>query len=172
MIRLMVDHPSFIIRRAVPADAETLVGLILGLAEYERLRHEAEPDADALRRHLAPDAHPRCEAMLAEDRDTGEAIGMALYFYNYSTFLTAWGIFLEDLFVVPHRRGGGIGFALLRHLARRAVEQGCRRLDWNVLDWNEPAIAFYQGLGAKPLDDWTTMRLTGEPLLRLGQTDG
>jgi len=162
---------AFKIRPATSEDAPALVDLILGLAEYERLRHEAAPDVEALRRHLAPDASPRCEALIAED-NAGRPVGLALYFYNYSTFLTAWGIFLEDLFVVPECRGQGIGMALLRRLGQRAVEQGCRRLDWNVLDWNEPAIGFYKSLGARPMDDWTTMRLTGEALATLGRSDG
>lgn len=155
----------------MPDDAERLVDLIIGLAEYERLGHEAEPDAAALRRHLAPDASPRCEAFIAEDAD-GRALGMALYFYNYSTFLTAWGLYLEDLFVLPDYRGHGVGIGLFRAVARRAVEQGCRRLDWNVLDWNAPAIDFYHRLGARHMKEWNTMRLTGDALAELGREDG
>jgi len=157
------------IRPAGPADAETLVSLILELAEYERLTHEAVPDAEALRKHLAPEAQPRCEALIAEQ--DGQPIGFALYFHNYSTFLTRWGIYLEDIYVKPAYRGKGTGFALLKRVAEIAVERGCRRLDWAVLDWNEPAIAFYRKLGARPMDDWTTMRLTGEALEKLGRVD-
>lgn len=162
---------SFTIRPATPADAPALIDLILGLADYERLRHEATPDVEALRRHLAPDASPRCEAFIAETAE-GKPIGIALYFFNYSTFLTAWGIYLEDLFVLPEHRGGGVGLALFKSVARRAVELKCRRLDWAVLDWNEPAIGFYKSLGAKAMDDWTTMRLTGDALAQLGRVDG
>mgnify|MGYP006280124601 CR=1 FL=1 len=146
------------IRRATPDDAPTLVQLILELAEYEKLRHEAEPDAEALRRQLAPDAQPRCEALLAE-AEGGEAVGFALFFHNYSTFLTNFGLYLEDLYVRPEHRGQGLGFGLLQRVAQIADERGCQRLDWAVLDWNEPAIDFYEQLGAEPLDDWTTMRL-------------
>jgi diamine N-acetyltransferase len=146
------------IRHATPDDAPTLVQLILELAEYEKLRHEAEPDAEALRRQLAPDAQPRCEALLAE-AEGGEAVGFALFFHNYSTFLTNFGLYLEDLYVRPDHRGQGLGFGLLQRVAQIAEERGCQRLDWAVLDWNEPAIAFYEQLGAEPLDDWTTMRL-------------
>lgn len=145
------------IRSATPDDADTLAHLILKLAEYEKLRDEAEPDADALRRHLAADAQPRCEALIAEVGDT--PVGFALFFHNYSTFLTNFGLYLEDLYVEPDYRGQGIGFRLLQQIARIAAERGCQRLDWAVLDWNEPAIQFYEQLGAKPLDDWTTMRL-------------
>ncbi|GIV58589.1 MAG: GNAT family N-acetyltransferase [Bacteroidetes bacterium] len=160
--------PAFRLRPATPDDAEHLVRLIRALADYERLAHEAHPDADRLRRQLAPDATPPLEALIAEN-EAGEAIGFALYFYHYSTFLTSWGLYLEDLFVVPEARGQGVGFALLRHLARRAVARGCPRLDWAVLDWNVQAIRFYEKLGARPLDDWTTMRLDGEALARLGE---
>ena len=146
------------IRPAEPADADTLVSLILELASYERLLDEAEPSADHLRRQLGSDAHPRCDAVLAETED-GTAVGFALFFHNYSTFLTNFGLYLEDLFVRPTYRGEGIGFALLQRVAEIAHERGCRRLDWAVLDWNTEAIDFYDDLGAEPLDDWTTMRL-------------
>ena len=157
---------TYHLRAAGPEDAERLAALILELADYERLRHEARPDAHALAAHLAPDARPRCEALLAEV--DGEAVGFALYFPNYSTFLTRWGIYLEDLYVRPDWRGRGIGFALLRRVAQATVERGGRRLDWSVLDWNAPALDFYRRLGARPLDDWTTMRLAGDALRRLG----
>jgi diamine N-acetyltransferase len=146
------------IRPAVPDDAPVLVELILELATYEKLRDEADPDADTLRRQLAPDAQPRCEALLAET-DEGDPVGFALFFHNYSTFLTNFGLYLEDLFVRPAYRGEGLGFALLQRVAQIADERGCQRLDWAVLDWNTPAIDFYEQLGAQPLDDWTTMRL-------------
>lgn len=155
---------DFVIRRALPADAPTLCRLIDGLAEFERLSHESNPDARALASHLSPDANPRCDALVAEDRASGRALGFALFFPNYSTFLTGWGIYLEDLFVEPEARGRGIGKALLAAVAREAVLRGARRLDWSVLTWNEGAIGFYQSIGAKPMDDWKTMRLSGEAL--------
>lgn len=146
------------IRPATPDDAPTLAQLILELAEYEKLLDEAHPDADVLRRQLAADAQPRCEALIAESEE-GDAVGFALFFHNYSTFLTNFGLYLEDLFVRPAYRGQGLGFALLQRVARIAEQRGCQRLDWAVLDWNTPAIDFYEQLGAQPLDDWTTMRL-------------
>ena len=146
------------IRPATPDDAPTLVQLILELAEYEKLRDEADPSVKALRHQLAADAQPRCEALIAEVEGKGP-VGFALFFHNYSTFLTNFGLYLEDLFVRPDHRGQGIGFALLQRVAQIAAERGCQRLDWAVLDWNTPAIRFYEQLGAEPLDDWTTMRL-------------
>ncbi len=160
---------SFHIREATPADAERLTYLINALAGYEHLEHESNPDAEALARHLSPGAQPRCHALVAEK--DGEVVGMALYFFNYSTFLTRWGIFLEDLFVLPDFRGTGIGFALLKALARVAVSHDCQRLDWNVLDWNQLAIDFYQKLGAEPLAGWTTMRLAGDALQQMGASE-
>ena len=160
----------FRIRSATPSDAPALAGLIRELAAYERLSHEAEPDADALAKHLADDASPRCNAFIAEA--DGEPLAFALYFYSYSTFLTRWGVYLEDLYVRPEHRGKGIGYALLRRVAQEAVSRGCRRMEWAVLNWNEPAIAFYRRIGARPMDDWTTMRLSGEALERIGAQDG
>jgi GNAT superfamily N-acetyltransferase len=150
----------FTLRPAGPDDAEILVSLILELAEYEKMTDEAQPDAEALRAHLDPDANPRCDALLAEDDATGEAVGFALFFQNYSTFLSRWGIYLEDLYVKPEFRGEGIGFALLKRVAEIADERGCRRLEWSVLNWNQLAIDFYRRLGARAMDEWTTMRLT------------
>jgi diamine N-acetyltransferase len=140
-----------------------LVDLIVELATYEKLRDQANPDPGALRRHLAPDAQPRVEAVLAENRG-GTPIGFALFFRNYSTFLTNFGMYLEDLYVRPVHRGRGVGGALLRRVAQIAQERGCQRLDWAVLDWNAPAIAFYESLGAEPLDDWTTLRLSEDAI--------
>lgn len=151
------------IRKATSDDAETLVDLILELAAYEQLLDEAEPSADLLREHLSEEALTGCEALLAETED-GTAVGFALFFHNYSTFLTNAGLYLEDLFVRPTYRNEGIGFALLQRLAQIAQERGCRRMDWAVLDWNQEAIDFYRQLGAESLDDWTTMRLTEEAI--------
>jgi len=154
------------IRTAAPDDAPLLVEFILALADYEKLLHEAQPDADQLQRDLT---QGRIHALIAEDRAADRAVGFALYFYNYSTFLTRRGIYLEDLFVRPDDRGRGAGLALLRRLAQIAIDEGCGRLEWSVLDWNEPSIRFYKQLGAVPMDEWTTMRVTGEALQHLGK---
>jgi diamine N-acetyltransferase len=151
------------IRKATPDDAEILQELILELAAYERLLDEAEPSVDLLREHLSEEALTGCEALIAEtERET--AVGFALFFHNYSTFLTNAGLYVEDLFVRSTYRGEGIGFALLQRLAEIAEERGCRRMEWAVLDWNTDAIDFYAGLGAEPLDDWTLMRLDEEAI--------
>jgi len=155
---------SFTIRPAVPSDAADLVRLINALAEYEKLRHESNPDEATLADQLSGDASPRIEAIIAHDEATGQAVGFALYFHNYSTFLTNFGLFLEDLFVDPAFRGQGIGLALFKSLARIAVDRGCKRLDWNVLDWNAPAIRFYEQLGATALSEWDTMRLKADQI--------
>lgn len=153
------------IRKATPEDADTLVELILELAAYEKLLDEAEPSADLLREHLSAEALTGCEALIAEtERDT--AIGFALFFHNYSTFLTNAGLYVEDLFVKPTYRGEGIGFGLFQRLAQIAEERGCLRMDWSrrPSGWNTDAIEFYEDLGAEPLDDWTTMRLDEEAI--------
>ncbi len=152
------------VRPATPADIPTIARLILALADYERLAHEAVPDEARLREHLFG-PRPYCECLIAED--AGVAVGFALFFHNYSTFLTRPGVYLEDLFVLPECRGRGHGKALLVALARLAVDRGCGRLEWSVLDWNEPAIRFYESLGAKPMNEWTVYRVTGESLTRL-----
>lgn len=161
---------DYIIRPAHADDADTIATLILELAEYENLTHEAAPDIEALRQHLSPENTPYCEALLALHEPTNKAIGFALFFQNYSTFLTRWGIYLEDLYVQPAFRGQGIGSSLLKRLAQIAVERECKRLDWSVLTWNEPAIGFYNRLGAKPLEAWSGMRLQGEALIELGSS--
>ncbi|PEN10364.1 GNAT family N-acetyltransferase [Longibacter salinarum] len=161
------------IRKATPDDADVLVTLIRELAEYEKLLDEAEPDADRLRAQLHEDAQPRCEALIAETvGEEGEPVGFALFFANYSTFLTRFGIYLEDLFVRPEFRGQGVGFRLLRRVATIAAARGCERMDWAVLNWNTPAIDFYRQIGAEPLDDWTTMRLTGDAIHSLAGKGG
>ena len=152
------------IRPATKDDVPAIAKLIRDLAEYERLSHAVVLDESRLREDLFG-PRPYAEVLLAED--AGRIVGFALFFHNYSTFLARPGIYLEDLFVEPEHRGKGHGKALLRAIARLAVERGCGRLEWSVLDWNEPSIQFYQSLGAKPLDDWTAYRLTGEALTRL-----
>jgi GNAT superfamily N-acetyltransferase len=157
----MSGRGSIRIRPAMPSDVPLILNLIRGLAEYERLSDRCVATEDALLEHLFG-PHPFCEVIIAED-DGGPA-GFALFFHNYSTFLSRPGVYLEDLFVVPERRGAGFGRALLSHLAEITVKRGCGRLEWAVLDWNEPAIGFYKRLGARLLDDWTTCRLDGEAL--------
>lgn len=152
------------IRPAVESDTPAILQLILGLAEYEKLSHEVVATEDRLR-HTLFGAQPGAEVLLAHA--DSECAGFALFFPNYSTFLGQPGIYLEDLFVKPHWRGQGIGFALLQRLASLALERGCGRIDWQVLDWNQPSIDFYRKLGACPLDNWTTYRLTGEALQQL-----
>ena len=155
---------SIRIRAATVEDVPLILALIRGLAEYERLAHECVATDEQLRASLFG-AQPGAEVVIAEA--DGEAAGFALFFHNYSTFLARRGIYLEDLFVWPRFRGRGIGRALLAHLARLAVERGCGRLEWSVLDWNEPAIRFYRALGAVAQDEWTVMRVAGDALTRL-----
>lgn len=154
------------IRSATPADVPVICQLIRDLAEYEHLTQDVILQEDRLREHLFG-SRPYAEVLLAEIN--GEVIGLALFFHNYSTFLGQPGIYLEDLFVKPAQRGQGHGKALLLALARLAVERGCGRLEWSVLNWNEPAIQFYQALGAVPMKEWTVYRLTGDALQRAGK---
>lgn len=140
--------------------------LIRGLAEYERLASEAVLTEADIRDSLFGE-HPAAEVLIAEVG--GIAAGFALFFHNYSTFLGRRGLYLEDLFVFPAHRGKGIGRALMARLARLAVERKCGRFEWWVLDWNEPAIRFYESLGARAMSDWTVYRLTGDPLARLAR---
>jgi GNAT superfamily N-acetyltransferase len=149
------------IRPATVADTPTIARLIRALAEYERLAHEVVLDEGRLREHLFG-SRPFAEVLLAEEADT--VVGFALIFHNYSTFLGKPGLYLEDLFVLPEQRGRGHGKALLVALARLAVERGCGRLEWSVLNWNEPALRFYRALGAMPMNEWTVYRLTGDAL--------
>lgn len=153
------------IRPATQDDVPTIAALIRGLAEYERLSQEVTLDETALREHLFG-VRRFAEVLLAEDA-RGIVAGFALFFHNYSTFLTKPGLYLEDLFVLRERRGAGYGKALLARLAAIAVERGCGRLEWSVLDWNEPSIAFYRSLGAVAMDDWTGYRIAGDALSTL-----
>jgi GNAT superfamily N-acetyltransferase len=149
------------IRKAQQQDTPLICQLIRELAEYERLSHEVVVEESRLREHLFG-PRPFAQVLLAED--AGDVVGFAFYFFTYSTFLGRPGIYLEDLFVRPAHRGKGHGKALLIQLARIAVEQGCGRVEWAVLNWNEPAIRFYQSLEAKPMTEWTVYRLTGQSL--------
>jgi len=152
------------IRAARPADVSLVLAFIRELAVYERLEHQVvATEADVAAALFGP--RPYAEVVLGCLGD--EAVGFALFFHNFSTFLGRPGIYLEDLFVRPAARGAGVGRRLLAHLAHLALERGCGRLDWAVLDWNEPSIGFYRSLGAAALDDWKTFRLSGEALARL-----
>lgn len=155
------------IRPAKSEDVETIFQLIQSLAEYEKLSHQVTGTVALLHDHLFG-AHPCIEALLADHQ--GKSIGFALFFTNYSTFLTKPGIYLEDLFVMIEYRGMGVGKAILSALARLALERNCGRLEWSVLDWNEPAIAFYQRIGATVLPDWRICRVTGEAIAQLGSS--
>ena len=153
------------VRAATPADAELIVGFIRGLAAYEKLLHEVKIDAASVAAALfGPNPRAFCDIAEAD----GAPIGFALWFYNFSTFEGAFGIYLEDLFVVPEARGGGAGMALMRRLAERCRDEGLARLEWAVLDWNAPSIAFYDRLGAKAKTEWITRSLSGTALTALG----
>jgi len=145
-------------------DVPLIAELIRALARYEKLEHEVVLTEEKLSDSLFGERQ-YAETIIAED--DGQPVGFALFFHNYSTFLAQPGLYLEDLFVVPEKRGAGVGRALLERLAQIAVERGCGRLEWAVLDWNVDAIRFYQRLGAKPNADWTVYRLTGNPLRAL-----
>jgi GNAT superfamily N-acetyltransferase len=156
------------IEPARPGDVAEIVALVRELAEYERLLDQVRlVPADLQRDLFGP--RPYAEAVMA--RVGTEAVGFALWFHNYSTFEGRPGLYLEDLFVRPSRRGCGHGAALLRYLARIAVERGCARFEWAVLDWNEPAIAFYRRLGAVAMDEWTINRVSGDALRALAAAD-
>jgi len=158
---------TWVLRAATPADAEDIFRLVKALAEYEKLTHEVTGDVDRLREHLFG---PRCYAEVIVAEMDGRTVGFALFLHNYSTFRTAPGIYLEDLFVEPAHRGRGIGTALLRAVARVARERDCARLQWAVLEWNAPAIRFYERQGAELLGDWRLCRVTAEALARLART--
>ncbi len=149
------------IRAATEQDTKVILSFIKGLADYERLSHEVLVTEELLRDSLFG-TNPSAEVLIAFEG--GEPAGFALFFHNYSTFLGQKGLFLEDLFVNPDRRGHGIGKALLAELAKIAMERNCGRLEWAVLDWNEPAINFYKSLNAKLMDKWRAFRVTGEAL--------
>ena len=151
-------------RPAEKRDVGIIMGFIKELAEYESLAHEVVADALSVERSLFG-AHPVAEALIAEFETT--PIGFALYFPTFSTFVGRPGLYLEDLYVRPNMRGKGVGTLLLQHVARLARERGCGRLEWSVLNWNKPAIRFYEALGARAMDDWTVYRLTDDHLSKL-----
>ncbi len=150
------------LRPAQESDLDTVIELVHALAEYERQPEAVKLDRDAFGQHLFG-PRPFAEVILAET-DGGEVVGFALFFHNFSTWEGCPGIYLEDLFVRPEYRGAGYGKALLVALARIAVQRGCKRFEWSVLDWNEPSIAFYKALGAVPKDEWTVYRVAGPAL--------
>ncbi len=149
------------LRRATAGDVADIVRLVRALAEYERLLHEVTSTEADFRERLFG-ACPLAHAILAEAE--GAAVGLALYYHTFSTFTGRPDLFLEDLFVMPTYRGRGIGLALFRHLAGIARDEGCRRIEWRVLDWNKPAIDFYRRIGAQPMTDWNVQRLEGPAL--------
>ncbi len=155
---------SLSIREARPGDETLILGFIRELADYEKLSDEVVATPAHLVRSLFAE-NPKVFALVAESG--GEPIGFALYFFNYSTFLGKHGLYLEDLYVRESRRGEGAGKALLARLARIALDRDCGRMEWSVLDWNAPSIAFYKSLGAEAMDEWTVYRMTGEALATL-----
>ncbi|MCP3750502.1 GNAT family N-acetyltransferase [Pseudomonas sp. SBB6] len=152
---------SLTIRPARRDDAAQILAFITELADYERARHEVIASVADIERTLFDDGVKALSLICERD---GQAIGYAVYFYSYSTWLGRNGIYLEDLYITPEQRGGGAGKQLLRHIAIEACENGCGRLEWSVLDWNEPAIQFYKSLGALPQDEWVRYRLEGAGL--------
>ncbi len=155
---------QFLIRPATIDDTPLVLKFIKGLAEYERLEHEVVATEAGLRKAMFG-PKPSAEAVIGYSRD--EPIGFAVFFHTFSTFLGSSSLYLEDLFVLPEWRGKGLGRQLLSYLAYVAMARDCQRLEWSVLDWNEPSIRFYQRLGALPRDEWTIYRLSGEALERL-----
>ncbi|MEA5572875.1 GNAT family N-acetyltransferase [Calothrix sp. UHCC 0171] len=166
----MTAPSNVIVRSAQPEDCGAIFNLIQALAEYEKLEDAVTGDASTLKEHLFGsqiNSQRYAEAIIAESE--GQAVGFALFFHNYSTFLTKPGIYLEDIFVLPQYRRQGIGKQLLIQVAQIALERNCGRLEWSVLDWNEPAQAFYRRMGADILDEWRICRVTGAALSKLGQ---
>ena len=159
-------NSSITTRSATPADVPALFSLIRALADYEKLSDAVTGSPEQLADHLFG-VRPYIEAIVAARAD--QVVGFVLFFHSYSTFLTKPGIYLEDLFVLPDYRSQGIGKALLTHLARLAVDRDCGRLEWSVLDWNQPAIGFYKRMGATILPDWRTCRVTGDALITMAQ---
>ena len=152
-------------RKAERSDTELILKFIKELAEYEKMQDEVVADVDDLKQWIFD--KEKAEVIFAIVDNT--EVGFALFFHNFSTFLGRAGIYLEDLYVMPEYRGKGIGKAILKKLAAIAVERGCGRLEWWCLDWNRPSIDFYLSLGAKPMDEWTVYRITGDTLTKLGQ---
>jgi GNAT superfamily N-acetyltransferase len=157
---------SFVLRDAEPRDAEEIFRLVMALAAYEKMLDKVSAKAEDFRTQLFG-LTPRAHAMVAEI--SGRIVGMAIFYFNFSTFHAKPGLYLEDIFVEPDCRGSGIGRAFFGALSRRALAEGCSRMDWSVLDWNAPSIAFYRSLGAVGLNEWTVQRLTAEKLQALAE---
>lgn len=155
------------LRLANPADTGLILQLIRELAEFEQLAHEVHSDEASLREHLFG-LQPRAEVLIVEV--DGAVAGFALWFHHFSTFLGKPGLYLEDLYIRPAYRGGGYGKALMVHLAQIALQRGCGRFEWWVLDWNQRAIEFYRSLGAEPMSEWTVQRVSGTALERLANS--
>ncbi len=164
--RIPTRIPELTLRFAEASDAELLLRLIRELAEYEKLSHDVVADADTIRESLFGEGAV-AEAVIAEYE--GAAVGMAVFFHNFSTFIGRRGMYLEDLYVNPDFRGKGIGETLLAYLAKLAKARDCGRIEWSVLDWNESAIRFYKKLGAGAMDDWTVFRLGVDGIARLAE---
>ena len=158
---------TFTIRPARPNEAGVILDLIRQLAVYERCEKDVVVDEATIYHSLFVERAAEC--LLGEEE--GVVVGFALFFHNVSTFVGRKGLYLEDLFIIPEKRGRGYGKALLKHLAKIAVERGCGRMEWVCLDWNRPSIDFYRSLGAKPMDEWTIYRLQGETLKRLAEDE-
>jgi GNAT superfamily N-acetyltransferase len=158
----------FKIRRATPEDAPTLLALVHALAEYENLSHEVVATPEMFREQLFG-PNPRAEALVA--CESGNPIGLAIFFHNFSTFLGKPGLYVEDIFVLPEARGRGYGRALMVALAQLAVQRGCGRFEWTVLDWNKPAIDFYRSLGAEAKSEWIIQRVSGNALQELARRE-
>jgi GNAT superfamily N-acetyltransferase len=163
-----VRSPVIVVRPATPADVGMVIDMIRALAEYENLSEQCAAEAGPLREHMFGPS-PSVEVLIAEV--DGSTAGFALFFQTYSTFLTRPGLWLEDLFVRPEHRRGGVGNALLARVAQVAAHRGCGRVEWSVLDWNQPAIDFYQRVGARLMDGWTTCRVDGKALTALASGD-
>lgn len=157
---------QFIIKEAEKKNVPIILNFIKSLAEYEKLTHEVTATEESLIETLFS-KNPKAECLIGYENNL--PVAFALFFHNYSTFLAKYGIYLEDLFVLPEKRGKGYGKAMLKKLAELAIERNCGRLEWSVLDWNQPAIEFYKSLGAKPMSEWTTFRLTGSDLNNLAE---
>jgi GNAT superfamily N-acetyltransferase len=155
------------IRFATENDVSTIYKLICELAEFEKLSHQVTATEEGLRKSLFNSNHKKAEVLLAETEEI--AVGFALFFFNYSTFLGKAGVYLEDLYVTPAHRSKGYGERILSHIAKIAVDQDCGRFEWSVLDWNKNAIRFYRKLGAEPLNEWTQFRLAGQNLINLAE---
>ncbi len=161
---IRTKNPDVTIRFATVEDVPIILSLIKGIAEYEKLSHEVAATEDVLCNSLFGERKV-AEVLIADYKN--ETAGFALFFHNFSTFIGKAGIYLEDLFVKPELRGEGIGKLLLTYLGKLALERDCGRIEWSVLDWNEPAINFYKKLGAKPMEEWTVFRVTGETIKKL-----